>query len=68
MAIQIAPAATVHPVDRRLVGESTLASPRIDAEMSDGRRIATAMVLLMAGALFLSPPAVAVLVVAGMIR
>ena len=68
MAIQIATAATVHPVEWRDVGEAAPDSPWIDVEISGRRRVAIATVLLMAGTLLLSPPAVALLVVAGMIR
>ena len=68
MATQFALRVAGHPVDRRVVGETALASPRIDGEMSGGGRLAAATVLIVSGVLFLAPPAAALFVLAGLIR
>ena len=68
MATQFALRAADHPIDRRAVGETALASPRIDGEMSGGGRFAAATVLIVTGVLFAAPPAAALLVLAGLLR
>ena len=53
------PARPAYPVDRSVVGEISL---------EGGRRLAIAALLFLAGLMFVMPPAVAVLVLAGVIR
>jgi len=68
MATRIAPAAAYHPVDRRVVGETSPASRWIEGDIGGLRRVAAAILLSVTGLLFLAPPAVGVLVLTGIIR
>jgi len=53
------PARAAYPVDRSVVGEISL---------EGGRRLAIAALLFLAGLMFVMPPAVAVLVLVGVIQ
>jgi heme O synthase-like polyprenyltransferase len=61
-------AATLHPVDRRAVGETTAARPWIDGDIAGGHRFAAAILLSVTGVLFLAPPTAALLVLTGLLR
>ena len=55
----------------RAVRRTTVVARRLEVEpvrLDAGRRVAAAAVLLLAGVLFVTPPAVALLVLVGVIR
>ena len=56
------------PVKRGAVGETTAERRSIDGEIRGGHRLAAAILLVMSGFMFGAPPAVALLVLGGLIR